>query len=328
MKMKHKKIGILLICLIIGFTMGLAPASGKTQFLQITSGPVGGTWYVLGGALADLLKDKIPGVKVTTTTGGSLANISKVESGKADMGFTMNRLLYEAREGVGAYKDKGVHGNVMGLIYLSEIYMSVFLARAETPINSIQDIKDKKVPVRILTSPRASSPSVAAERMLETYGVTFDDIKSWGGKVNFVSYAEASSLLKDGHADIWCGPMVPPILEVTISHKMKFLPINQSVLNNLKDKYKYGVATIPEGYWEFLDKPTPIMTESILMIVRKDLPEDMVYTITKMLSTNPDTIRNSHRIYKTYNPQDACQITGGPIHPGALRYYREKGICK
>ncbi len=326
--MKRKTIGMLLIVLIVAFSMGAGPALAKIKFVQITSGPVGGTWYVLGGALADLLRDKIAGVKVTTTTGGSLANISKVQSGKADMGFTMNRLLYEARQGIGAFKDKGVHDNVMALTYLSDIYMSVFLARAETPINSIQEIKDKKVPVRILTSPRASSPSVAAERMLEAYGITFDDIKSWGGKVNFVSYAEASALLKDGHADIWVGPMVPPILEVTISHKMKFFPIKQSVLETLESKHKYGIATIPKGYWEFLQEPTPIMTESIIMIIRKGLPEDMVYTITKELSTNPKTIQNSHRIYKPYDPKAACQITGGPFHPGALRYYREEGICK
>ncbi len=326
--MKDKRKAILIGCLFLVLALGITPAWAKVKFIQITSGPVGGTWYVLGGTLADLLKDKIPGVKVTTTTGGSLANISKVQSGKADMGFTMNRLLYEARQGVGAYKDKGAHGNVTGLTYLSDIYMSVFLALEKTPINSIQDIKDKKVPVRILTSPRASSPSVAAERMLEAYGVTFDDIKSWGGKVNFVSYAEASSLLKDGHADIWCGPMVPPILEVTITRKMKFLPIKQSVLQSLKDKQKYGIATLPKGYWEFIEKPTPIMTESIIMIIRKGLPEDMAYTIAKTLSTNPDVIRKSHRIYKPYDPKKACQIDGGPMHPGALRYYREAGICK
>jgi TRAP transporter TAXI family solute receptor len=275
-----------------------------------------------------LLRDKIAGVKVTTTTGGSLANISKVQSGKADMGFTQNRLLYEARQGVGAYKDKGVHGNVMGLIYLSDIYQSAFLALEKTPIDSIQDIKDKKVPVRILTSPRASSPSFAAERMLEAYGITFDDIKSWGGKVNFVSYAEGGSLIKDGHADIWCGPIVPAILEVTIARKMKFLPIKQSVLKTLKDKYKYGIGTIPKGYWEFIKEPTPIMTESIIMIIRKGLPDDMAYTIAKTLSTNPDVIRKSHRIYKPFDPKRAAEIDGGPMHPGALRYYREAGISK
>ena len=328
--MKRKKIGILLICLIMGITISAVPASGKTQFLQITSGPVGGTYYVLGGALADLLKDVIPGAKVTVTTGGSLQNISKVQSGKADIGFTMDSLVYEARNEMGAYKDKGVHDNVMGLTYVCDIYMSLFLVRGDMELSSIQEVKDKKMPVRILTSPRASSPSVAAERMLNEYGITFDDIKSWGGKVNFVSYAEASSLLKDGHADIWCGPMVPPIREASLSLKMKLLPIKESLLKVLKEKYKYGIATIPAGYagWEFIKEPTPTMTESIMIIIGKGLPDDVVYKIAESIATHPDTVRNVHALYKPYDPKNACNISGGPIHPGALRYYREKGICK
>ena len=103
--------------------------------------------------------------------------------------------------------------------------MSIFLVREENPIASIEEIKEKKIPIRLLTAPRASSPSVAAERMLAEYGITLEDIRSWGGKVSYVSYAEASSLIKDGHADAWCGPMSPAVVELTVSRKMKMLPI-------------------------------------------------------------------------------------------------------
>jgi TRAP transporter TAXI family solute receptor len=315
-------LGLLVAVLIVG----ASPAGAKVKFIQITSGPVGGTYYILGGALADLLKDAVEGIKVTVTTGGSLANISKVQSGKADVGFTMNRLVYEARNGIGSYKDKGMHDNIMGLAYLCDIYMSLFLVPEKFPVNSIQEIKDQKTKIRILTSPRASSPSVAAERMLEAYGITFKDIEDWGGKVNFVSYSEAANLLKDGHADVWLGPMVPPILEWTVSKDVKFLPIKQPVLDALKEKHKYGIATVPAGYWEFVKKPTPIMTESIMITVSKKLPEDMVYAITKTISEHPDVVRKVHRLYEPYDPKRGCEITGGPMHPGAVRYYKEAGI--
>ena len=324
--MKRTRMLLIFGFIVIGLLFGSHPATAKIKFIQITSGPVGGTYYILGGALADLLKDAIEGVKVTVTTGGSLANISKVQSGKADIGFTMNRLVYEGRQGIGSYKDKGVQDNIMGMSYLCDIYMSLFLTSEKFPANSIQEIKDGKMKVRILTSPRASSPSLAAERMLEAYGITFKDIEDWGGKVNFVSYSEASNLLKDGHADVWLGPMVPPILEWTISEKVKFLPIKQSALEALKEKYKYGIATVPNGYWEFMKEPTPIMTESIMIIVRKGLPDDMVYAITKTISENPDVVRKVHRLYEPYEPKRSGEITGGPIHPGAVRYYKEAGI--
>lgn len=317
------------IFFILSLGLAITSAGAEVKFIQITSGPVGGTYYILGGALADLLKDTNPGVKVTVTTGGSLANISKTQSGKADIGFTMNRLVYEARNNTGAYEGKGTHDNVLGLTYLCDIYMSLFLVSEDFPINSISDIKEKKAKIRILTSPRASSPSVAAERLLEGYGISFEDIESWGGKVNFVSYSEAASLLKDGHADVWLGPMVPPILEWTVSKKVKFLPPDETVLEKLKAKYKYGIATIPADYWEFLKQPTSIMTESIMIVISKQIPEDMVYKIAKTISTNPDVVRKVHRIYSSYDPQNACNITGTSMHPGALKYYKEAGIpCK
>jgi TRAP transporter TAXI family solute receptor len=327
--MKRKRTAILSIFLILSLGLAITSAGAEVKFIQISSGPVGGAYYILGGALADLLKDKIPGAKVTVTTGGSLANISKTQSGKADIGFTMNRLVYEARNNTGAYEGKGTHDNVLGVTYLCDIYMALFLVSEDFPISSISDIKAKKLKIRILTSPRASSPSVAAERLLEGYGVSFEDIESWGGKVNFVSYSEAGSLLKDGHADVWFGPMVPPILEWTVSKKVKFLGPDKAILENIKEKYQYGIATIPTNHWEFIKKPTPIMTESIMIVIRKQIPEDMVYEITKAINTNPDVVRKVHRLFKIYDPKNACNITGTAMHPGALKYYKEIGLpCK
>jgi len=326
--MKVKKTAIILGCLILVLALGVTPGFAKVKFITITSGPVGGTYYILGGALADLLKDVVPEAKVTVTTGGSLANISKVQGGKADLGFTMDSLVNEARQGIEAYKDKGKHDKVLGLTYICDIYMSLFLLPQDSPIKSIDEIREKKIPIRALTSPRASSPSVAAERMLGAYGITFKDIESWGGKVNFVSYAEASSLLKDGHADIWVGPITPPLLEVTTTKKMKLLPIKQEVLKTLKQEFKYGMAMIPKGYWEFIHEDTPTMTEAIMIIVAKDLPEDVVYNITKSIASHPDVVRNVHRMYKDYDPKKGCEFSGTPMHPGALKYFKEQGICK
>jgi len=324
--MKRKSVMALFYLLVLPLVLGTASLNAETKFIQISSGPVGGTYYILGGALADLLKDTVEGYKFTVTTGGSLANISKIEAEKAELGFTMNRLAYEAANGIGEYDGKGKHLNVMGLTYLNEIYMSLFLLPEQFPINSIKDIKDKKVKIRILTSPRASSPSVAAERLLETYGITFKDIEEWGGKVNFVSYSEAANLLKDGHADVWLGPMVPPILEWSVSKKIKILPAEGAILEKLKAEYKYGIDTIPSGYWEFIKAPVQTMTESILIAVSKKLPDDVVYKIAKTISTHPETVRKVHRTYELYDPKKACNISGIPMHPGAAKFYKEAGI--
>jgi len=304
------------------------PAFSGVKFITITSGPIGGEWYILGGSLAELVKEEIPNVKVTATTGGGLSNPTKVNTGKADIGLTQDRLLYEAREGIGGFKDQGPHENIMGMVYLADIWMSVFLVREDYPVNSIDEIKEKRVPIRIVTAPRASTPSLAAERMFAEYGITFDDIRSWGGKVNFVSYSEGASLIKDGHADAYCGPIMPAIVDLAFSKKIKMLPVKESVLDALRKKFKYGKGVIPKDSYYFVKEDTPVMTESPIFIVRKDLPDDIVYRITKAICNNPDRIRKSGRTYRSFSPENAWRIFGGPIHPGALRYYREQGWIK
>ncbi len=322
-----------LVCMgLLLLGSGMLPAEGQQEsdaddmprFVTITSGPTGGGWYMLGGTLSDLITQEIEGVKPNVTTGGSLANLTKVDVGDADVGLTMDRLLYEATEGIESYADAGVHDDVAGVAYLGDIYMSIFLVREDFEADSIAEIRDNQIPIRLLTSPKASSPALATERMLAEYGISFEDIESWGGSVNFVSYAEASSLIKDGHADAWCGPMVSAIVELTVSRRMKHLPVDEEVLAALEDEYKYGTAIIPEDNWYFVGQDTPSMTESVIFIARKSLSDDFVYQMTKALCENPDRVRSVSATYANFSPDTAMDIVGAPLHPGAQRYYDEQ----
>jgi len=319
--------------ILIGFlaaavlALSLCPAAAQVKSFTITAGPMGGDWYSIGGVMGEMAKSVFPGAIVTVTTGGSLSNIEKVNAGKADVGLTMASLYADALRAGGIYVGRP-HENLRAIAFLANIPMSYFLVRASNPISSIEEIKEKKIPVRILTSKRGSSPSLAAERMLKEYGITFEDIKKWGGRVSFVSYAEASNLIKDGHADAWIGPMVSAIVELTTVVKMKMLPIKPSVLDRLKEKYNYVKITLPKGKYYFVKEDTPHMAESVIVICQKKLPEEVIYKFTKVLLENPDRIRNIHKTYSVFDPPNAWRNVGGPLHPGAEKYYREKGYMK
>jgi uncharacterized protein len=308
--------------------LAFVPAQAQTKFVTIASGPVGGAWYMLGGALVNMLTGSVPDTKFAVTTGGALGNISMVQSGKAEVGITMDNLLHEAHQGAAAFKDKGSHEQVQGLALLGDIHMSLFLVVPDSPLKSIDEIKAKRVAIRLLTAPKASSPSAAAERMLAEYGITFADIESWGGRTSFVSYAEAGSLIRDGHADAWVGPMTPPIVEVSTRKNMRHLPIRPELLEVLKAKYKYGSAVIPKGYYPFVAADTPTMTEPMMLVIRKDVPDNVVQAFAKTLSANADAIRKVHRFFENFDPAKMCQFSGGPMHPGALKAFKEQGICK
>lgn len=327
--MNRRKCAFVRIVALIWVTLWASAgfAQGKLS-LTVTSGPIGGDWYSMGGAIGEIIKETFPGAIVTVTTGGALENISKIHAQKADIGFSMAKLYYEALRGIGAYEGKGKQEEIRAAAFLANIPMSFFLVKEENPLRSIDEIKAKKVPLRILTSRKGSSPALAAELMLEEHGFSFEDIKKWGGSVGYVSYAEASSLIKDGHADAYIGPMVSAIVELTTLTKMKMLPIREDVLDRLQQKHQYVKIRLPKQIHYFVKEETPHMAESVILIVRKGLDDDVVYRLVKAIAEQPDRIRRIHQTYKDFDPKTAWKDLGGPLHPGAERFYKEKGYLK
>ena len=96
----------------------------------------------------------------------------------------------------------------------------------------------------------------------------------------------------------------------------------------MTEKYSYGQATIPAGAYDFVKANTPVMTESPILVVRDDVDADTVYLITKAIYENPDKIRGAGATYAKFDPKSMAKISGGPIHPGALRFYKEVGLVK
>jgi len=321
------------LCVLIAASIG-AGLMGSSSFAQgklsltISSGPIGGDWYSMGGAIGEMIKETFPGAIVTVTTGGALENISKIHAQKADIGFTMAKLYYEALRGIGAYEGKGKQEEIRAVAFLANIPMSFFLVKEDNPLKSIDEIKARKIPLRILTSRKGSSPALAAELMLEEHGFSFEDIKKWGGSVGYVSYAEASTLIKDGHADAYIGPMVSAIVELTTLTKMKMLPIKEEVLDRLQQKHQYVKIRLPKQIHYFVKEDTPHMAEAVIIVVRKGLDDDVVYKLVKAIAEQPDRIRRIHQTYKDFDPKTAWKDLGGPMHPGAEKFYREKGYMK
>ncbi|RJR32691.1 MAG: TAXI family TRAP transporter solute-binding subunit [Desulfobacteraceae bacterium] len=325
MSYKLTRVAVLVACCLL---VGLTTAQAQTSSFTISSGPMGGDWYSLGGALGEMAKEAMPGAVVTVTTGGAVENLPKVNGGQSDLGLTMAKLYHEALTGTESFASRGKQENVRAMAFLANIPMSFFLVKEGNPLASIEEIKAQKKKVRILTSKKGSSPALAAELMLGKYGITFQDIKTWGGSVGYVSYAEAANLIKDGHADAWIGPMVSGIVELTTTEKMKMLPIAPAALDKLRDEDHYVRITLPKGKYYFVKADTPHMAEAVILIVRKNVPDKDVYALTKAVLKNPDRVRAIHQTYAGFDPSTAWQNVGGPLHPGAEKCFREMGFMK
>jgi len=316
------------VCLFATLFLNCGVVIAQPKTFTITSGPMGGGWYSIGGAVGEMAKEAFPGAIVTVTPGGSLSNVAKVNAGKADLGLTMARLYHEASTATGAYEGKNKMSNLSSIAYLAPIPMSFVLVKEDNPLKSIEDIKSSKSTIRILTSKKGSSPALAAKLMFSQYGISFDDIKEWGGSVSFVSYSEASNLIKDGHADAWIGPVVPAIVELTTTVKMKMLPIKPAYLDQLQEKFGFGKILLPKGKYYFVNEDTPHMAENVIMVVQKGLEVDDVYNLMKVIMAKTDRISGVSKTYSSFAPSTAWDNVGGPLHPGAEKYYKENKYMK
>ena len=326
--MKKACFALLLVAVVCTTAFVHAGQDPALKNFTITSGPLGGDFYAVGGVIGEVAKGVMPGTTVSVNTGGAVENILKIEGGKADLGTSMVKLYMESLEGVEAFAGRKPVKNVKVMMYVAPMPMSYFLVKNDSSYTSIEEIARTKPKIRLLTSKKGSSPATASENMLKCYGFDYDDIKKWGGSISYVSYAEASSLIQDGHADAYVGPIVSSINELITSVKMKMLPIDQSVLDELINA-GYMVYTVKKGQYYFVDADTPHMAETVILPVGANLPDDSIYTLTKALCESPERIRNVHQTYAGFTPADCPKyIQPEYIHPGALRYYKEMGWVK
>lgn len=317
---------LILVTFISGISQAETTKTSEFKNIIFAGGPSGGAWYGLAGSIAKMIKDEFPELLVSVMPGGSLVNIDLVEKGRAQMGFTISHLYLSALRGVSPFEV--VHKNFFAIAQVGISDQAVFLVRDKISINSIEEIKEKKYPLRLTTSPKTSSPALATARLLEEYGVTFDDLKSWGGGVIYTSYEDSANLVADGNADAFVSAPSPATTELLSRVSMKFLPYNEKVIDKLVEKYGYSKNFIPKGKYPWVFEDTWIIGEPNIIIVSIEVPDEIVYKITKLICENPRIVQDWGQHHANFDPKTAWKNVGGPLHPAAERYYRDAGYIK
>ena len=316
-------IGMIGLVLSVGIT---SKAQADSERIVFTAGPAGGGWYGMAGAMGELIKKKSSGVSVTVIPGGGVGNNTVVEKGKAQLGFSSGPLCKAAIDGISPYEEK--HPHLKTLLKMGTSDMAIFLIRKDTKINSIGDVKKKKFPLRLVTTRKTSTPALGAVRLLQEYGVSFKDLKDWGGSVTFTNYADAATLISDGHADAIIAVSVPAIIELVRRVEMKWLPPEEAVVESMMKKYGYAKNLVHKGKYLWAHEDAYTVGEPLVLIARDNVTDDMAYLITKSICENPETVRGFGAYYKGFGPENAWQDLGGAMHPGAAKYYREAGYMK
>lgn len=218
------------------------PAAQK--FINIATGGTAGTYFPLGGAIADILNKNVPGANASAqSTGASVANINLLQQDKVDIAFVQNDIAYYAVNGSEMFKDKKVP-SIQGLATLYPETIQI-VTLDKSGIKSLNDVKGKRVAV----GAAGSGTEANARQILEAYGITYDDIK-----VQYLSFAEASNALKDGNVDVafvTAGHPTAAIQDIATQNHVVLLPVDSDKADALIAKYPfYTKLTIAAKYRE------------------------------------------------------------------------------
>lgn len=285
--------------------------------MKFMTGPQGGFWVPLGGALKDLWEKNIKGASVQALPGAGIANVRGIEEGKAEIGFGNTVSTVDGINGAEPFKKP--HKNVCNLASLYPQFVQV-VALADSGINSIKDVKGKT----LVTLPRGNTTEYAAAQLLKLYGLSYSDMK-----VNFLSNTDAVTQLQDGHAQLWIvGIGIPAggIMDLASGRDIKMLDTSDVFPEMKKLNAGYTELTIPAGTYPKQTKDVKVAGYATHIVVSCKLPDDVVYGMAKTIAGNVPTLVAIGKAMEGLTPKIMAEDVGVPFHPGAARFYKEQGI--
>jgi hypothetical protein len=314
---------VLSVVVMVGLIGGQVPGFAADRNISLGTGGMSGTYYPLGVAMAKMWSAAGIGVNVgAEATGGSVENARFIKGKTMEVGFVESLIAEWAHKGLEMYKDNKVE-NIRGLISLYPNTIQT-VVKADSGIKSYADLKGKKVSCGI----QGSSSVLAMRIVLETYGVPFTDIKP-----QYLSYGPAMELLKDGQVDavlVDAGAPNSAIIDISTQHKVRILSIDRANIAKIVEKYPYfsSATVIPKGTYKGLDEDIITTGSLATLCVAAEMSDDLVYKMTKALIEKKAEVAKGHPKGNDINLQTAVNGFSIPIHPGALKYYKEKGAVK
>ena len=308
-----KKLLAVLFCLLIA-----AGALGAQQkFISIGTGGTAGTYYPLGGAMADIWNKNIDKMNATAqSTGASAANINLLSDGKIDVAIIQNDVGYYALNGIELFKDK-VNPDLRGMACLYNETVQL-IALESSGIKSVYDLKGKKVSV----GAAGSGVEANARQILEAAGLSYADIK-----VQYLSFAESANNLKDGNIDAaftTAGFPVAAISDLAVSKKSVLVPVEKEVLAKLMAKWSfYAPTVVPANTYNGITTATPTVAVKAMLAVSAKLDATLVYEMLKTMFANGPRLVAAHAQGANIKLATALEGMSLPLHPGADKFFKE-----
>lgn len=307
------KVGLLASAVFVAMS-GAVSASD----LKLVTGPQGGSWYPLGGALKNLIEKQIPGTDVKVGPGAGIANVKAVEAGKADIGFANSVSTVDAINGKAPFEKS--YTNVCNVATLYPQYFQVVTV-AGSGINSPADLKGKS----LTTQKKGNTGEQITVHLLEAYGMSYSDLP----KVNQGSYTDSVNQLKDGNADWFTlGSTAPAssVMDLAASRDVVLVPIPDDGLANMqKINPGYKRIVVKAGTYPKQTADVPTVGYATHVIARCDLDAKTVEGVLVAMAGGIGDLAAIAKAMTGADPKAMALDIGVPMHAGATAFYKSKG---
>jgi TRAP transporter TAXI family solute receptor len=295
-------------------------AAAKKTFLSIATGGTAGTYYPLGGAMAEIINKAVPEVNATAVaTGASVANLNGLDTDEFQMIISQNDVTFYAYTGTELFAKSRAMYNLRGIACLYNETVQI-VTLANSGIKTLADLKGKKVVVGAI----GSGTEVNARQILAAVGLTYDDINE-----QYQSFGEAANALRDGNCDAafnTAGEPTAAIRDIAAQKDIYLIPVPADVVKKLTDKYSYyfPYKILKDTYPKQTADVETIVVKAML-VVKDSMSNDMAYKITKALfsPTGLERLGLAHAKGKLISKATALDGMSILLHPGAERFFKE-----
>jgi TRAP transporter TAXI family solute receptor len=314
-----KCLALAVLCLLV--TAFAAEAPAQETKLVLATGGTAGTYYPFGGAMARIWNTKVPGMNVTVqATGASAENVRLVDKKEAELAIVQSDTVDFAFNAKEAFKEKLGNLRAIAVLYPEIIQL---VAGGDSPVKSFADLKGLKVGV----GAPGSGTEANFRQLLDVYGMKKEDVNA-----QYLSFAESAEQFKDKHIDAFivvAGIPNSAIMDVGTVRELKLLSIEADKIDMLDKKYPFlSPAKIPADTYKGQKAEVNTVAVNAVLIVNAEIKDDVVYNMTKALFENQADLAAAHAKGKELNMEKASKGVSIPFHPGAEKYYKEKGLIK
>lgn len=306
---------------VVAATTFSSSGAHAQSFINILTGGTSGVYYPLGVAIAKIYGDRIPNVKIQVqATKASVENLILLQQGRGELAFTLGDSLKAAWEGdeEAGFKSKLDRLRTIGAIYPNYIQI---VATAESGIRTLLDLKGKSLSVG---APK-SGTELNSRAILTAAGMTYRDM----GKIEYLPFAESVDLMKNRQLNATlqsAGLGVASLKDLSTSTQIAVVSVPRAVVEKIGPPFM--PATIPANTYAGQDKDVPTAAVVNYLVTSSAVSDDLAYQMTRLVFESLPELVTAHAAGKGIRLETAATGSPVPLHPGAIRYYKEKGVMK